>query len=94
MGCHGVEGLDEESRKVGAYAGPYLIRYRAARSRIPDWLVSWLKKPTHYQSDTIMPSFRLSTREANDIAAYLLSLKNKKFEESTALNLIDDKLEG
>ena len=28
-----------------------------------------------------MPSFRLSDREANDMAAYILSLKNKKFEE-------------
>ena len=34
-----------------------------------------------HQDDTIMPSFRLSDGEVNDVAAYLLSLKNKKFSE-------------
>ena len=80
MGCHGVEGLEEESGKVGAYAGPYLSA-TGSKIKDPDWLVSWLKKPSHYQKDTIMPSFRLSTKEANDIATYLLSLKNKNFED-------------
>ena len=80
MGCHGVEGLEGESRKVGAYAGPYLAA-TGSKIKNPDWLVSWLKKPSHYQKDTIMPSFRLNTGEANDIATYLLSLKNKNFED-------------
>ena len=80
MGCHGVEGLDEESEKVGAYAGPYLSA-TGSKIKDPDWLVSWLKRPSHYQKDTIMPSFRLTTQEANDIATYLLSLKNKSFED-------------
>lgn len=79
LGCHGVEGLEDQSKKVGAYAGPYLT---GTGSKVqPDWLVSWLKKPWHYQEDTIMPSMRLTDQEANDIATYLLSLKNKKFEE-------------
>jgi mono/diheme cytochrome c family protein len=46
----------------------------------PDWLVSWLKKPSHYQADTVMPSFRLTDSEANDIATYLMGLKNTAFE--------------
>lgn len=79
MSCHGVEGYEKESELVGAYAGPYLT---GTGSKVdPDWLVSWLIKPDHYQEDTIMPSFRLTNKEANDIAAYLLSLKNKKFEK-------------
>lgn len=80
MGCHGVEGWDVESKKVGAYAGPYLTG-TGSKVKSPDWLVSWLIKPSHYQENTIMPSLRLSDREANDIAAYLLSLKNSKFEK-------------
>ena len=80
LSCHGVEGFDDESQKVGAYAGPYLTA-TGSKIKDPDWLVSWLKKPNHFQSDTIMPSFRLTNQEANDIAAYLLSLKNKSFEE-------------
>ena len=79
MGCHGVEGWDEESKKVGAYSGPHLTG-TGSKIKSADWLVSWLIKPDHYQEDTIMPSMRLTEKEANDIAAYLLSLKNKKFE--------------
>lgn len=79
MGCHGVDGLEENSNKVKAYAGPWLSGIGSKVS--PDWLVSWLKKPWHYQEDTIMPSMRLSDQEANDIAAYLLTLRNKQFEE-------------
>ena len=79
MGCHGVEGLKEESEKVGAYAGPYLT---GTGSKVDaDWLVSWLKKPSHYQENTIMPSFRLNDKEAGHITAYLMSLKNKNFEK-------------
>ncbi len=81
MGCHGVEGMEAESEKINAYAGPYL--YGTGSKVDPDWLVSWLKKPSHYDENTIMPSFRLTDKEANDIAAYLLSLRNKKFEEYT-----------
>lgn len=80
MGCHGVEGIESDSKKVDAFAGPYLTG-TGSKVKSPNWLFSWLKKPSHYQEDTIMPSLRLSDREANDIAAYLLSLKNKKFDE-------------
>ena len=76
IGCHQVEGIPE-SEKVGSKRGTYLTGTGSKLSG--DWLVSWLKKPSHYQADTIMPSFRLSDKEANDMAAYLLSLKNKKF---------------
>ena len=79
LACHGVDGLEKESNKIKSYAGPWL---QGSGSKLSgDWLVSWLKKPNHYQEDTIMPSFRLTDREANDITAYILSLKNKNFEE-------------
>jgi mono/diheme cytochrome c family protein len=78
LGCHGVEGLEEESSKTKSHAGSYLTGLGSKLD--PDWLVSWLKKPSHYQSDTIMPSFRLTDAEANDIAAFLLGQKNKTFE--------------
>ena len=79
IACHGVEGLEEQSKKIGAYAGPYLTG-TGSKIKNPDWLVTWLIEPDHFDSDTIMPSFRLSKREASHITAYLLSLKNKKFE--------------
>ena len=76
IGCHQIEGI-ESSMKVGNRRGPHLTGIGSKVSG--DWLVSWLKKPSHYQSDTIMPSFRLTDTEANNMTAYLLSLKNKKF---------------
>ena len=79
MGCHGVQDYPKLSKKINNNAGPYL--YGTGTKVNKDWLVSWLKKPSHYQEDTIMPSFRLSDQEANDIAAYLLSLRNKEFEK-------------
>ncbi|CBW25142.1 putative cytochrome-related protein [Halobacteriovorax marinus SJ] len=80
MGCHGVEDFAPESKKVDAFVGPYLTG-TGSKVKNPDWMVSWLLKPSHFQEDTVMPSFRLSNREANDITAYLMSKKNEKFEE-------------
>lgn len=79
MACHGVDGLEDNSKKVKAYSGPWLSGLGSKVS--PDWIKSWIKKPWHYQEDTIMPSFRLSDQEANDITAYLITLKNKQFED-------------
>ncbi len=79
VACHGVEGIDEPYSNVNAKRGPYLT---GTGSKVdPDWLVSWLIKPSHYQADTVMPSFRLSDQEANDIATYLLNSKSKKFAD-------------
>jgi mono/diheme cytochrome c family protein len=79
VGCHMVEGIDDKWNNLKQKKGTYLT---GIGSKVdPDWLVSWLKKPSHYQEDTVMPSFRLTDKEANDIATYLLSLKNKQFAE-------------
>jgi cytochrome c2 len=78
VGCHQVEGIDEPYSKAENMSGPYLTGTGSKLSG--DWLKSWLLKPAHYQEDTIMPSFRLSDKEANDMTAYLMSLKNKNFE--------------
>ncbi len=80
MSCHGVADFPIESKKVDAFKGPFLTGI-GSKIKSKDWMVSWLKKPSHYQEDTIMPSFRLSDREANDITAYLLSSKNEKFDK-------------
>ena len=80
MACHGVEGLEAESKKIDAYKGPYLSGI-GSKVRNSNWMLSWLINPTHYQKDTIMPSFRLSMKEASDITAYLMGLRNKDFEK-------------
>lgn len=78
-GCHQVSGIDEPYNKVKSLKGPYLVNLGSKLDK--DWLVTWLQKPSHYQEDTIMPSFRLTSKEANDIATFLLSSKNKTFEQ-------------
>ena len=79
MSCHGVEGYASESKKIDAHSAPYLTGLGSKVDK--DWLVSWLLKPSHYNPKTIMPSFRLSKKEADDIATYLLSLRNPEFEK-------------
>lgn len=79
IGCHQVAGIDEKFEKVNEKSGPYLVHLGSKVN--PDWLVSWLKKPDHYDPTSIMPSFRLTDKEANDIAAFLLDSKNKDFAE-------------
>lgn len=78
IGCHNADDVDK-ANTVGAWKGPHLTGLGSKLNG--DWLVSWLKKPSHYQANTIMPSFRLSDSEANDITAWLLSSRNKTFEK-------------
>ncbi|MDH4467829.1 MAG: c-type cytochrome [Bacteriovoracaceae bacterium] len=78
IGCHQVEGIDEPYSKTANMSGPYLTGIGSKVSG--DWLKSWILKPAHYQENTIMPKFRLTEKEANDLTAYMLSLKNKTFE--------------
>jgi mono/diheme cytochrome c family protein len=77
IGCHQVEGI-ESSLKSGTKFGPYLTGLGSKLD--PDWLVTWLKKPNHYNPNSRMPSLRLTDSEANDIATYLLNSKNEKFK--------------
>jgi mono/diheme cytochrome c family protein len=43
------------------------------------WLYAWVRNPKGYWHDTKMPNLRLSEREAGDVTAYLMSLKNDAF---------------
>lgn len=79
VACHSIAGINQElNDKVNSRKGPYLVHLGSKLD--PDWLVSWLKQPKHYSEETIMPSFRLTDKEANDIASYLLASRNPTFE--------------
>lgn len=43
------------------------------------WLYAWVRNPKGYWHETKMPNLRLSEKEAADITAYLMSLKNEEF---------------
>jgi cytochrome c2 len=43
------------------------------------WLYAWVRDPKSYWHDTRMPRLRLTEKEAADVTAYLMSLKNEAF---------------
>ena len=43
------------------------------------WLYAWVRNPKGFWHDTRMPNLRLSEKEAADVTAYLMSLKNEAF---------------
>jgi cytochrome c2 len=43
------------------------------------WLYAWVRNPKGYWHDTRMPNLRLTDKEAADLTAYLMSLKNDAF---------------
>ncbi len=45
------------------------------------WIYSWIRDPQNYDPTTRMPNMRLSKRQAANITAYLMSLKNPAFEK-------------
>lgn len=79
LGCHQVEGI-KESQEVGERFGPYLVNLGSKLSG--EWLVTWLREPQHYWEDTKMPSMRLTQKDAQDVAAFLLSSKNETFAQT------------
>jgi cytochrome c2 len=81
LGCHrvgtdrrGVETFDNASYRAH---GPNLDGTGTKVN--PAWLYSWLKSPRTYWHDTRMPNLRLSDKEAADLVAYLMSLRNDAF---------------
>lgn len=77
LGCHGLDNI-----KVNEFA-PDLSAIGSKVSLA--WLADWLKNPKHYWPETHMPSLRLTDQEAADIAAYLLSKKNARFDAMSEL---------
>ena len=79
LGCLACHRIDTEwenendlmTEDIYRRYGPNLVGL--ADKVDPKWLYQWLKDPHAYYEDTRMPDMRLSTQEAKDIAAYLLS---------------------
>ncbi|MEZ4816136.1 MAG: c-type cytochrome [Bdellovibrionota bacterium] len=88
LGCHAVADFPRKNPSspldpgwkdpIVPLPGPELNQMGSKVSR--EWLTSWLINPKHYWEQTIMPSMKLSEKEAIDIAEYLLSKKNERFE--------------
>jgi mono/diheme cytochrome c family protein len=81
LGCHvvgedkrGIKGIPAASFR---FHGPHLDGTGSKLSA--GWVYAWIKNPKAYWPDTKMPSLRLTDKEAADVTAYLMSLKNEGF---------------
>jgi hypothetical protein len=62
---------------------------QAGREKASAWLLDWILDPARHDPDTVMPRFRLDEDEegrqkALDIVSYLLTLRDRSFEESVS----------
>lgn len=79
IGCKGCHGFAEGEFSTPLGQNKDLIpnlRDIAAKTN-PRWIYHWIKNPRGYDSDTTMPSLRLSDDEAGAVTAYLMTLGSK-----------------
>jgi len=79
---YALEHLQDKLERTGPELSGVGTKLKAGRTdeQARAWLYDWLRNPRHYNSYTIMPSFRLSEDEANDLAAYLLTLERPGYQ--------------
>jgi cytochrome c2 len=81
LGCHRVgedpSGIDGLANAAHRTYGPNLDGTGSKVSA--GWLYAWVRDPKAYWPETHMPSLRLTPREAADVTAYLMSLRNEDF---------------
>src|ERR1035438_3187059 len=81
VGCLACHGIND----VTSHHADFAPDLSSVGSKLSSAFVySWVKNPQHFNPDSRMPSLRLSDKEASDITAYLMSKKNKDFEDSTS----------
>ncbi len=69
LGCHTEDGKDTGF-------GPDLKR--VAEKTTPEWLLAWIEDPKKYWPATNMPDLRVPEGEAQDLVAYLSTLKSNE----------------
>ena len=84
VGCLGCHRVGEDKRGMSGLAGRRLPHHGphldGTGSKVSaGWLYAWVRNPKGYWHDTRMPNLRLTEKEAADITAYLMSLKNEGF---------------
>jgi cytochrome c2 len=86
-GCH-VVGDDERLRKERGFSYDIAPELTRAGSKLdPEWLFRWLKNPREYRPKTQMPNLRLTDREARDIVAYIMTLRDGRRFDSPTVDL-------
>ena len=79
VGCAACHGIDD----LTTYHADFAPDLSGTGSKLSaSFVYTWVKNPLHFNPDTRMPSLRLSDQEAADITAYLMSKRNKDFEQA------------
>lgn len=82
LGCHQIGDMAQTAsdvpRAMAINHGPTLSRIGSKVTG--EWLFGWLKDPRAYNPDTRMPSLRLTDPEAEDVTAYLLTLRDGGYQ--------------
>ncbi len=81
VGCLACHGIDDVASHHADFA-PDLSGIGSKLSA--SFVYTWIKNPRHFNPETRMPSLRLSDQEASDITAYLMSKRNKDFEQAAS----------
>ncbi len=76
LGCH----------KIGSDGNAFAPNLSNVANKVkPDWLVNWFLDPKGYNPHTVMPKFRLTAQQAQDLSTFLLTAGAKqpdsKYEE-------------
>lgn len=91
MACHRVgndrRGVDETLPDGTVRKGLDMASFRTHGPNLDGtgskvsagWLYSWVKNPKGYWHETRMPNLRVTDKEAADVTAYLMSLRNDEF---------------
>ncbi len=81
IGCLACHGIDDVTSHHADFA-PDLSGTGSKLSAA--FVYTWIKNPRHFNPDTRMPVMRLTNQEAADVTAYLMSKRNKTFDEASA----------
>ncbi|MCZ6777199.1 MAG: c-type cytochrome [Ignavibacteria bacterium] len=90
VGCQACHVVGENTKVREARGTSYDIapELTSVGSKVnPDWAYDWVKNPRHYNPTTRMPSLRLTDREAKDVVAYLMTLRDERPFEEKVLDL-------
>ena len=82
VGCLGCHITDESNLAEVSWYRTRGASLAGVGSKVTrEFLYNWVKDPKHYWEETFMPDLRLTDREAADVTAYLMSLRNEAFEQ-------------
>ncbi len=84
IACHSLDGK-------GGGSGPALDRI--AEKTNADWIYNWIQEPKNWSAHFArMPDLRLTTQEASDLTAYLISHGQKPGEDAALRSALADPL--